>query len=329
MKKSLFLLFLLLCFSNCSKNEFTHIKSDPGNVSAAKLKSEGVVNVIGSPSEDTYVRAFNTYTGENVLQRLIAENDEVQLNGFLNYTADRIKNNTLRKYNIDLSGDDRDLIILFGMLEGAKEKFITNGQVVPEGDATFSCFMSAVSGFLGLTTAKSLWTSITSGASEETVVAALRLIGGRIGTVVGVAIMVYQVGDCMDWWYEEPMVIGGNTGGAPDPVDMPDPGTPINPGDNPDPNPDPDQPVPADVTIHYNYIPYMFYSSQAFFDEVKPKIVDYLVNIRGMGPVYAAMIIDDIYTRQLRSITYPRNEIPVVGAFGYVVDEYFRYVYGK
>lgn len=38
------------------------------------------------------------------------------------------------------------------------------------------------------------------GASEETVIAAIKLVGRRVGTVISVGIMVYATGRCLDWW---------------------------------------------------------------------------------------------------------------------------------
>ena len=62
------------------------------------------------------------------------------------------------------------------------------------------CFLTAVGTLIGITDAKNIWKSIVAGASEETAIAAVKLIGRRVGTIISVGIMVYEVGSCLDWW---------------------------------------------------------------------------------------------------------------------------------
>ncbi len=38
------------------------------------------------------------------------------------------------------------------------------------------------------------------GASEQTVIAAVKLIGRRVAGIISVALMVYATGSCLDWW---------------------------------------------------------------------------------------------------------------------------------
>jgi hypothetical protein len=53
---------------------------------------------------------------------------------------------------------------------------------------------------LGIADAKKIWAGIVAGASEETVIASLRLMGRRVATVIGVGLMIYEAGDCLGFW---------------------------------------------------------------------------------------------------------------------------------
>jgi hypothetical protein len=53
---------------------------------------------------------------------------------------------------------------------------------------------------MGLTQAQALWQSIVGGATVQTVVDALILIGRRVAGVISVGLMVVAVGDCLGWW---------------------------------------------------------------------------------------------------------------------------------
>lgn len=69
---------------------------------------------------------------------------------------------------------------------------------------SYSCFLVAVSTFLGIADAQGIWASIVGGASAQTAVAALKLIARRVAGVISVGIMIYSVGECLNWWYSIP-----------------------------------------------------------------------------------------------------------------------------
>lgn len=132
--------------------------------------------------------------------------------------ANKIASYFFDRYKIDIRQDFVDNpqgIIILGLFYAAKEVNYSNnsvlsslrvktlssdGLVITENKDDFSCFLSAVAAVIGITDARNIWRSIVSGASEETVLAAVKLIGKRVAGVISVAIMVYEVGSCLEWW---------------------------------------------------------------------------------------------------------------------------------
>jgi hypothetical protein len=120
------------------------------------------------------------------------------------------------KYQIDLNeefSDNPDGITLVGVFYAAKENLLLNEFTgnLNQGKTThstnslkaspaFDCFLNAVGTFIGITQARSIWNSIVAGASEQAIISSLKLIGRRVAAVIGVGIMVYDVGSCLDWW---------------------------------------------------------------------------------------------------------------------------------
>ena len=71
----------------------------------------------------------------------------------------------------------------------------------PETDKQFECFLTAVSSFIGLSEARSIWKSIVTGSLEtSTIIGGLALMAKRVATIATVTIMIYEAGDCLGWW---------------------------------------------------------------------------------------------------------------------------------
>jgi hypothetical protein len=146
-------------------------------------------------------------TDPQKLKEIISANDEIKGRQFVNSTANKIATYFFYKQKIDIREDFIDNpqgIITLGLFYAAKESQ-SNTQNNYASRAQFAspdmdCFVTAVSTFLGIADARNIWRSIVAGASEETVIAGLKLIGRRVGTIIGVGVMVYSVGRCLDWW---------------------------------------------------------------------------------------------------------------------------------
>jgi hypothetical protein len=76
----------------------------------------------------------------------------------------------------------------------------STNNVMKTSDENMDCFLTAVGDFIGISQAKSIWRGIVMGASEQTVIAAVKLIGRRVAGIISVALMVYATGSCLDWW---------------------------------------------------------------------------------------------------------------------------------
>ena len=71
----------------------------------------------------------------------------------------------------------------------------------PETDKQFECFLTAVSSFIGLSEARSIWKAIVTGSLEtSTIIGGLALMAKRVATIATVTIMIYEAGDCLGWW---------------------------------------------------------------------------------------------------------------------------------
>lgn len=146
-------------------------------------------------------------TDPQKLKAIISANDEIKGRQFINSTANKIATYFFYKYKIDIREDFVDNpqgIITLGLFYAAKESksntqnnYASRAEMASPG---MDCFLTAVGTLIGITDAKNIWKSIVAGASEETAIAAVKLIGRRVGTIISVGIMVYEVGSCLDWW---------------------------------------------------------------------------------------------------------------------------------
>ena len=149
--------------------------------------------------------------GSEKLLDIIDSKDEVKMSKFNETKANQIASYFQDKFNVDITKefiDNPEGIVILGLFYAKKEQLDANSQIMSNStnnvmktpDENMDCFLTAVSDFIGISQAKSIWKSLVMGASEETVIAAIKLIGRRVGTVISVGIMVYATGRCLDWW---------------------------------------------------------------------------------------------------------------------------------
>jgi hypothetical protein len=149
--------------------------------------------------------------GSEKLIDLVASKDELKIKKFNKTKANEIASYFQDKYNIDITKefiDNPEGIVILGLFYAKKEQQDADSQIMSNStnnvmktsDENMDCFLTAVGDFVGITQARSIWNSIVMGASEQTVIAAVKLIGRRVAGIISVATMVYATGSCLDWW---------------------------------------------------------------------------------------------------------------------------------
>lgn len=148
--------------------------------------------------------------GSEQLIDIVATKDEVKMSNFNKTKANQIASYFQDKYKLDITKefiDNPEGIVILGLFYAKKEQQDADLQIMSNSTNYFmknidpnDCFWAAVMGVIGITDAKNLWKALAAGASEETVIAAARLIGKRIGISIGIALMIVEIGDCAGWW---------------------------------------------------------------------------------------------------------------------------------
>lgn len=196
MKKVIWISLFAVFAVSFTKNEIKRVDPSSFSFPTASVNTES-----STPFTDIF-RSLNPEQLQN------SQNEE-ELNEIIAETNARITEVYLGKYNIDLASEfseDPFGITVMGLYQAAKERYLIDGHELPidttyyEANPTFDCFLTAVSAAIGITDAKAIWKSILAGASEQTVIAAVRLIAKRTMTCFAVVILIYQIGDCLDWW---------------------------------------------------------------------------------------------------------------------------------
>jgi hypothetical protein len=151
---------------------------------------------------------FSTNQNENLIE-IVSTKDIAKMSEYNKIKANQIASYFIDKYKIDIRAEFKENpegIIILGMLYASKEyenkKLNTRGTSLAafKEPEAMNCFLTAVSDVIGISQAKALWASIVAGATEETVIAAVSLIGRRVAGVITITLMVYSTGECLGWW---------------------------------------------------------------------------------------------------------------------------------
>ncbi|MEN9696728.1 MAG: hypothetical protein RLZ56_149 [Bacteroidota bacterium] len=150
------------------------------------------------------------YESAEKMQKMLSSRDSMEIVNYNKIKANQIASYIQHKFNLDVSEkfiDNPEGIVILGMCLAAKELEHKRVRLAASGIGVFkapsdnmNCFMTAVSDLIGISQARSIWNSIVAGATEETVIAAVSLIGRRVGGILAVATMVYSTGECLGWW---------------------------------------------------------------------------------------------------------------------------------
>ena len=187
-------LCLLLFFTSCTKS--TEEKQWQAEISENKAAS----------LKDIFLQ-----NGSEKLIAIIASKDEVKMSNLNKTKANQIASYFQDKFKIGITKefiDNPEGIIILGLFYAEKEhqdaslKIKSNSTDVMNTPDPSDCFWQALTGVIGIADAKNIWKALSVGASEETVIAAVRLIGKRVAITISITYMVIQIGDCYGWWGE-------------------------------------------------------------------------------------------------------------------------------
>jgi hypothetical protein len=187
-------LCLLLFFTSCTKS--TEEKQWQAEISENKAAS----------LKDIFLQ-----NGSEKLIAIIASKDEVKMSNLNKTKSNQIASYFQDKFKIGITKefiDNPEGIVILGLFYAKKEQQVTDSHIMSNStnnvmktsDENMDCFLTAVGDFIGISQAKSIWRGIVMGASEQTVIAAVKLIGRRVAGIISVALMVYATGSCLDWW---------------------------------------------------------------------------------------------------------------------------------
>ena len=154
--------------------------------------------------------------GSEKLLDIVASKDELKMSDYNKKTANQIASYFQDKFKIDITKefiDNPEGIVILGLFYAKKEQQDANSQIMSNrtnnlmkanvmqaSDGTMDCFLTAVGDLIGISQAQSIWKSIVMGATEETVISAVTLIGRRVAGIFSVCTMVYATGSCLGWW---------------------------------------------------------------------------------------------------------------------------------
>ena len=154
--------------------------------------------------------------GSEKLLDIVASKDEFKMSDYNKKTANQIASHFQDKFKIDITKefiDNPEGIVILGLFYAKKEQQDANSQIMSDRtnnlmkanvmqapDGTMDCFLTAVGDLIGISQAQSIWKSIVMGATEETVISAVTLIGRRVAGIFSVCTMVYATGSCLGWW---------------------------------------------------------------------------------------------------------------------------------
>lgn len=204
-----------LTISSCKKNNVLIEKPD-SVINVSTNSTSNFVQQGRSSSDLTSTQIPETLKevflkDSSILINIIQTGNPELSQTYITKLTNDISDYFLFRENIDIRAEfpnDPNGIILSGLFLATR----TNVPLIPvdrQGTSQeitinrvddLSCFMTAIGALIGISDARNIWASIQAGASSETVIGTIKLIGRRVASVITVVFTVYQVGECLDWW---------------------------------------------------------------------------------------------------------------------------------
>jgi hypothetical protein len=190
-------LLLIYCISFCQSINTAFAATFPGTRSSVTTAA-----CFTQPSIVPILSGIN-YTE---LNRLIRAKDEAGLRNFYRPVSLEIAGYISSVYGEDILPDIADFpegAAMLALFCYGKEKGIV---VAPSkrdpgnGGDPMSCFGAALGSLLGISDIRDLYNDFARGASPKTILKSLKVLGRRVATILNVAIAVYDLGDCLNWW---------------------------------------------------------------------------------------------------------------------------------
>lgn len=163
--------------------------------------------------------ATGLFQNKAMLEQIIASGDEAAADAYLTDLANQVAGYFYYYRGIDIRNDfanDPKGAVTLGIFYAAKEYYDqqqlsallkgtgTAGKKSPSPyyvvDDQMGCFITAIGAAIGITNARAIWQAILAGATEQTAIAAVKLIGGRMASAITLVFAIYNVGGCLGWW---------------------------------------------------------------------------------------------------------------------------------
>jgi len=189
MKKIMFMFLTIVLVSSCKKTEVIEPEIEPVVM--------GYKSMIELLNDKTYgIVSLNEATNETD-KKIIRDRISNRIISYL-YKTQKVD---IRKDFINNPDGVLTLGYFVAHIEKQKELISKRaqsgmeGEVLsitnPETDKQFECFLTAVSSFIGLSEARSIWKSIVTGSLEtSTIIGGLALMAKRVATIATVTIMI-------------------------------------------------------------------------------------------------------------------------------------------
>lgn len=167
------------------------------------------------PSVSSYSDLFRDEG--STLQQVMLNGSETEATLYIRNLASQVAGYLYHVKGIDARNDfvnDPQGLIVVGLYFAAYEwqnnsTFINNNKslkskkkpdVIANSSDPMGCFLTAIGSVIGITDARNIWRSIVAGASEQTAIAAVKVIAKRSAVVISAVFAIYEAGDCLGWW---------------------------------------------------------------------------------------------------------------------------------
>lgn len=191
MKKIVLILSSVVILTGCSKQV-----SDPSPV----RNSSPAVQIINGTTFTSMPDVFKS-TNLTALQTAITNNDEVAATNVLISLANKIyvyiQDNYDSTFTANVATDYKEIIVM-GMAYLEYEANPVGGASVQSSEV--DCIITVVGSIIGVNDVMGIVNDFRNGVSATTLLGTAKLALKRVATAITVAIAIYELGDCLDWW---------------------------------------------------------------------------------------------------------------------------------